>query len=739
MELHGRIKKVRFSKPGWMVAEIECPGETVTAVGSFDHCREGEAVILKGDYTLHPKFGEQFRVKHAESKIPKDAQGVIAFLSKLAMVGNHTARLMVDHFGHDAVFDVIENEPHKLLEVRGIAETTMHAVIESYRYYREDRERLVKFKKLGMTDWQIAKVVEKYSHDAERVVAELPYDMTTIRGFGFKTVDRIALSGGTKRDGLPRVRAAIRHVLDEATKAGHCFLPGREVGGQVRKLIGAVAGEIITKAGKNLLSREEIVVRKMLDGKDNAVFLAEIEKQEKAVGDWLHDRICEEPAEYKTWWAEGSGVPLDEVQSKAVDYAAASLPLLVITGGPGTGKTTITRSIVSACEFKKESVVLCSPTGKAAKRLAEQSGRDAKTIHRTLGWNPAEGKWSHNRDFPLDCDVVIVDEASMVDLPLFMALTCAIRPTTRLVLVGDVAQLPPVGHGNILADVIAADVCPVVKLEKVYRQSEHSWVAENSKRVRQGTPPVRDPNASDFFFVMEDDADEARARLLQLCQKVIPERHGVDPVRDVHVLAPQRKGRLGIEVLNDALQPLMNPEPPHATIIKARGRTFRASDKVRQTRNNYDLMVMNGEVGVITEAHLVSSEKAKRPHVCVDYGDRSVWYDSEADLGDLVLNFAGTVHSSQGSEFPIVVAVCHSYNAFMLSRNLLYTAMTRAQQAVYLVGDERGLQLALKNTKVSRRYTQLADRAKKGSHYGNTEQDPKETDQQEGNGTQEAV
>ena len=716
MELHGRVKRIRWRSESWLIAVISVGDDEVTAVGPFSHVALGEEVTLTGDWAHHPQYGEQFKVERAESRVPSDHQGRIGFLMKLAHLGRTRAAAMVEHFGDD-VFRVIKEETFRLVEIDGITAARASEITATYKTYEGRRDMIVALKESGLTDWQVGKVVERFQDKAVTIATETPYRLLDIRGFGFKVVDAIALKAGVGRESGERIRAAIEHILDESRREGHCFLPGKEVARRLGKLTSIHDMAKVRAAGKHLVERERVVLTPYPDNpKDNAVWLDRMARAETFAAEFVRARRVDPGYLDERYTGAIStdndrtvdGLLLNDEQWQAVDLACdPDVKLCIITGGPGTGKTTITRQIVDAAPGP---LLLCSPTGKAAKRLAEQAQHEAATIHRTLGFNPDTGMWQHDAGNPLEAGTIIVDEMSMVDIELFEGLAHAIATGTKLVLVGDVDQLPSIGPGNVLHDLIRSGRVPVVRLQQVYRQSDDSYISENAKRMRQGKSLYLSA-CDDFFWHPCDDPEEAFQRVLTLCTTDIPARHpDLNVVRDVHVLAPQRKGTLGIEPLNTALQPLLNPAAPGAEEVKVRGVPFRVGDKVRHIQNNYDLWVMNGEVGIITAIGFDQSGKAKRPDVAVDFGDRVVRYQSNDHLNELVLNFAGTIHSSQGSEYPIVVVICHSYNSFMLNRYLIYTAMTRARDAVYLVGDPRGVDRAVKNVDVGKRFTQLAER-----------------------------
>lgn len=753
-----RLKREIFSKPGWRVAVFERldvseqDEREITCIGALDHIQEGEDCRLRGEWQIHKRFGEQFKVLEAESTLPRDSKGVVGFLRRLSNIGPKRAQAIVDRFGADQVFEVIEKQPQRLTEIPGLTERMITDISESYATIQHKRQAIVHMKGVGMTDWQIAKVFE-FTHKAlcreyrakgrnfpqlpeaqkqqaicqhiDTTLSFDPYRYCKIKGFGFVSVDRIAIASGIERQGVPRSRAGILYVLDEASSQGHCFVPGQEVVQMLRSMVG-IHGDNVKAAADSLKEEGLICTEPIADSPDMAVYRHDLAAAEAAVGAFFAERVVDvELAEQLRRDIDdrlGPGEPprgaLNREQQLGVDLAVhPDVRMLVITGGPGVGKTHMVRELVRRCEAAGLLVGLCSPTGKAAKRLAEQTDREAKTVHRMLEYSPIEDCWTRTADNPFPHDVIVLDEASMLDLELCGLFTNAVSPSTKLVFVGDVDQLPSIGPGNVLRDCIDSHRIATVRLTRIYRQNEQSYIAENAKRLNQGQEPTLDPKAEDFFWHPTADAESCFKEALRLITDVIPDRHDADPIRDVQVLCPQRKGVIGIHNFNQELQQRLNP-PRGIRPLEARNPknvVFRAGDKVRHTKNNYDLAVMNGEAGIIAsiqEAHDERGKAVKRVHV--DYGDRTVVYPNEGALIEVVLNYGSTIHASQGSEYPIVVLLCHSYNYHMLSRNLAYTGITRAKQAVYLVGDEKGLRRAVKNTNVAQRFTRLAERIRQG-------------------------
>jgi exodeoxyribonuclease V alpha subunit len=741
-----RFKREIFSKPGWSVVAFERlddhgdePKE-ITCVGALGHVSEGENCQLEGEWTRHPQFGQQFRVRVANPSLPRDHAGVLGFLTRLANIGEKRAALIVDHFGADEVFDVLDRSPERLAEIRGISERGVAEVRESYALLQHKRRAIVAMKSASMTDRQIAKVLEYHEFQLRRekivgdeatallcervetALRENPYQYLAIDGFGFVTVDRIAIAAGIERQGIPRTRAAIEYVLDEAAKQGHCYLPGRELTQSLHERVG-IRGPSVRAAGTALKEEGRVVTREVPGGV--AIYRTHIDLAEQRVADFARERATDVElveALRAQGASEGDTTLVDDRMLNADQNLAVALALreevrlLVVTGGPGTGKTRMVGELVTRARARALDIMLCAPTGKAARRMGEQAGMEAKTLHRLLEWSAEERSWRRDEFNPLPHQLIVVDEASMLDLELAAALVRAVPRETTVVLVGDVDQLPSIGAGQVLRDLIGSHQVPTVRFTQLYRQVAGSALAENARRFNSGQPPKVSDEIRDFFFSECSSAEDCFSESLRLICDVIPERHQVKPIRDVQVLSPQRKGVIGVEAFNGHLQQRLNP-PVGVRPIDVRtprGMLFRVGDKVRHIKNNYSLEVMNGETGVVTSIEPATSEKGraiKRTHV--DYGDRVVVYPRESALAEVVLSYCGTVHGSQGSEYPVVVLLCHSYNHHMLSRNLIYTGLTRAREAVYLVGDKKGLWRALKNTNVMQRYTQLAQRIRR--------------------------
>jgi exodeoxyribonuclease V alpha subunit len=619
-------------------------------------------------------------------------------------IGPTYARALVAAFG-DAVFDLIEQQPARLREVTGIGVKRAARIVAGWADQKAIREIMLFLHANGVGTSRAVRIFKTYGQDAISLITENPYRLARdIRGIGFRTADQVAAKLGIARDAMIRVRAGLSFGLAEATGQGHCGLPVAELVRATAELIEVEPGLIHTALGLELHDGE--LVADTVDD-EPCVFLAGLYRSEQAIAEHLRLLRAGQPP----WpaidtaraipWVEGrTRLTLAPSQVEALSLAVQA-KVLVITGGPGVGKTTLVNSILKVLCAKGVEVVLCAPTGRAAKRLTESTGLEARTIHRLLEADPRTGGFKRGEEHPLGCDLLVVDEASMVDVPLMRALLKALPDRAALVLVGDVDQLPSVGPGQVLADVIGSGAVQVIRLTEVFRQAAQSRIITNAHRINQGLmPELTSPDGSDFFFVEAPEPEDAVRRLLAVVRERIPARFGLDPVRDVQVLCPMNRGSLGARSLNIELQRVLNP--PGAVRVERFGWTFCPGDKVMQVANDYERDVFNGDLGLITAID------AEEGTLSVSFEGRAVEYGF-GELDELVLAYATTIHKAQGSEYPVVVIPLATQHYAMLARNLLYTGVTRGRRLVVLVGQRKALAMAVRNAGARRRWSKLRE------------------------------
>ena len=719
--LTAEVESVVYRNPGngWTVARVRAadqPGLT-TIVGVLSEISPGERLVLDGIWKEHPKFGRQFEVEHFEQTMPATELGVIKYLASPAVpgVGEAIARRLVDRFGIE-VLDVLDSEPERLLTVTGISKGKLEKIVEAWDKQREIKNLILFLHSHQVPPTYAARIFELHGAQSVAKLTANPYELAyEIRGIGFRTADNMALKLGFATDAPERVEAAVVFTLFiQSERQGHLYLPRPRLTDEVLKLLGGdMDPGVVDLALEVLEAKKRIRLESFGPDEDEAVYLMHFYRYEQESARRLQAMISH-PTPVTRDKVEKAlpkverlvGITLTDEQREAV-FAACVNKVFVITGGPGTGKTTITRSVVRTLSELGLKLKLAAPTGRAAKRLSEATGHPAQTLHRLLQFTP-DGGFVYGEDKKLKAEALIVDEASMLDAHLFVSLLRAMPLTSRLILVGDVNQLPSVGPGNVLADVMNSGTVPRAVLTHIFRQAQESSIVVNAHRINQGLFPIQSPHdapRADFFWIEQEDAARVQSVIVETVCERIPKRYGLDPLRDIQVLTPMHKGEAGTQALNKLLQERLNPRPALArnVEIKRGHTTFRVGDRVLQLRNNYDKEVFNGDLGWITGIDAEAGEMA------VEFDCGQVHLES-SELDDLTLAYAVSVHKSQGSEYPAVVVPVMTQHYVLLQRNLLYTALTRARKLAVMVGSPRAFQIGLDNVTAGRRYTALARR-----------------------------
>ena len=727
-QIQGILERITFQNEenGYTVARLledSEEKEKITVVGFLSGVPVGSTLCLKGSWITDSRYGKQFKLQNYEIVKPNTINGIERYLGSglIKGIGPAYAARIVARFGLKTL-DILENDPDRLNEIDGLGRTRVESIKKAWQEQREIHRIMVFLQGHGISATYAVKIFKTYGRKALAVVKNNPYQLAEdIWGVGFRIADSIALSLGVPANDPRRARAGLLFALDESAGEGHCFLPRGQLLEQAEYLLSLTGKSDQFPEQENLYSDPDLIAEQIesllrddkiaVDG-DN-IALAPIYFAEKGAAAKLLDLCIGKPHhninnvdQAVDWASKKLHLVLAPEQAEAVKMGL-SQKVSVITGGPGTGKSTILEALLLVLAQKGITVKLAAPTGRAAKRLSEACGREAKTIHRLLEYDAALRTFKRNRENPLEADMVIIDESSMMDIILTNFLLKAIAGNASLVLVGDVDQLPSVGPGNVLKDIINSGRIPVTRLQTVFRQGPGSLISLNASRINRGEflelLPDYEGN-KDFYCIFREEAAEIEKEILGLCSRRLKKRYNFDPVRDIQVLTPMRKGIIGTEHLNSRLQETLNP---HKMPPDGRMRRLQVGDKVMQIRNNYDKDVFNGDLGI------VSSVDSKEDTVEVNFEGRKVLYES-ADLGEVVLAYAITVHKSQGSEFPCVIIPLHTTHYPLLQRNLIYTAVTRGKNLVVLVGSKKAINIAIHNDRVVKRYTMLKERLQAG-------------------------
>ncbi len=717
--LKGQIERITYTNEenGYSVLKLKVRGrkDLVCAVGNIMAPTPGEILELRGEWTTHPKFGEQFKITHYKTEVPATVYGIQKYLGSglIKGIGPVMAKRMVKKFG-ESTFEVIENHPEKLSAVVGIGKKRIGMIQTAWEDQKEIREVMLFLQGHGVSSGYATKIFKQYGDQSISVVQENPYRLAMdIFGIGFVTADTIAEKLGFDRQCQIRAEAGVIYILHQLADEGHVYFPYEPLVQKCQEML-AIEREPITAAiGANVFEGR-IVLEDLNDDAEEymennkGVFLKKFHVSETGIAARMK-RLFKAPKAIREinakkaveWVQERMDIKLAKNQVEAIKEASRS-KVLVITGGPGTGKTTIINAILKIFTPLKIRIQLAAPTGRAAKRMSEATGQEARTLHRLLEYSMTKGGFQKDDKHPLSCDVLIVDEASMIDTILMHHLLKAVPLHATFILVGDIHQLPSVGPGNVLKDILASGAITVVALDEIFRQARESRIIVNAHRINRGDLPIRQApgEKSDFFFIEQEDPEQVLNTILDLAAERVPNYFGLDPMNDIQVLTPMHRGVVGAANLNQALQNRLNQNTRE---MERGGRIFRIGDKVMQIKNNYDKEIFNGDMGRIVRIDPETRD------VIISFEDRQLPYDF-AELDEIILAYAVSVHKSQGSEYPAVIIPILIQHYMLLQRNLIYTAVTRGKRLVILVGTRKALAIGIRNDKTLKRYTLLKNR-----------------------------
>ncbi len=676
---------------GYSVIKLE---DGTVVVGSMPKLDSGESAEFSGEWVSHPKFGRQFKTGNFKILYPATKEGIIKFLSSRIIkgIGERTAIKIVDKFG-DRTLEILDNNIERLGEIKGFGKKKIAGIRKSWEEQKGIRNIMMFLQSLGLSTTFAMKIYRNYGDSTEAIIRSNPYRLAyDIQGIGFRLADKMARNAGFEENHPHRIKAGIVHVLTESSRSGNVYLPENLLIGHCRDLLGFE----LVKSDPHL---QELIDEDRIYEEGERIYLTILHHSEKAIEVRINELISssETPPPSLNKLLESTGGKFSDEQSEAIK-SSAEHKIFILTGGPGTGKTETLKGIINLFTGMEKKIMLAAPTGRAAKRMAEVIGREAKTIHRLLEYNPSAELFNMNADNPLDTDLLVIDEVSMIDTLLMYNLLEAVKNDTTLILVGDVNQLPSVGPGNILADLINSELIPQITLTKIFRQAEKSKIILAAHDINRGEiPDLGIKEDADFFFIEENSEEYIPGKILELCRERLPARYGFNPMRDIQVLSPMHKGATGTDNMNLVLQSGLNTG---RELVKRGKYKYREGDKVMQLRNNYKKEIFNGDIGFVT------GYDSKNNIMKINFGGSILEYESP-ELEDITLAYTITVHKSQGSEYPCVVLPLTSAHYVMLQRNLLYTAVTRASKLMIIIGSRNALRIAVNNNHVQKRYTSL--------------------------------